>query len=103
MTRDVQLEMLKGIANENDETVLLSYLHLAGDVIIGRVYPFRDDVTDVPVKYHSRQVEIAGYLLNKRGAEGENYHSENGINRSYESASVPASMLKDVIPYVGVF
>lgn len=103
MRQDTQLKMLRSIANEDDEDVLLSYLQLAGDIIIGRVYPFRDDVEDVPPKYTSRQVEIAGYLLNKRGAEGENYHSENGINRSYESASVPASMLKDVVPFVGVF
>lgn len=103
MTQSRQVSMLKSIANENDEDVLLSYLQIAGDIIIGRVYPFRDDVTEVPDKYTSRQVEIAGYLLNKRGAEGENYHSENGINRSYESASVPASMLKDIVPFAGVF
>ena len=102
MTLNDQIKILKGMANEPDEEILLSYLTMAGDIIIGRVYPFRHDVTEVPVKYHSRQVEIAGYLLNKRGAEGENYHSENGINRSYEGASVPASMLKDVVPYAGV-
>jgi hypothetical protein len=56
----------------------------------------------VPDKYATNQVEIACYLLNKRGAEGETYHSENGINRSYENADVPESMLSRVLPFAGV-
>ena len=47
------------------------------------------------------QVEIAAYLMNKRGAEGETYHGENGVNRTYENASVPASMLAGVTPFCG--
>lgn len=85
-----------------DEDVLLAYLRFAGDRIIEKAYPFRSDVTEVPAKYAYTQIEIACYLLNKRGAEGETYHGENGINRSYENASVPASMLAGVIPFVGV-
>ncbi len=85
-----------------DEEVLLAYLRSAGDRILEKAYPFRSDVTEVPAKYAYTQIEIACYLLNKRGAEGETYHGENGINRSYENASVPASMLAGVIPFVGV-
>jgi hypothetical protein len=48
-------------------------------------------------------VEIAAYLLNKRGAEGQTSHSENGISRGYESGSIPESMLSDVLPFVGIF
>ena len=33
-------------------------------------------------RYSYLQVEIATYLLNKRGGEGELSHSENGISRS---------------------
>ena len=42
------------------------------------------------------------YLINKRGAEGETTHNENGINRAYESASVPESLLGRVTPFAGV-
>lgn len=92
------------ITDEQDNDILSAYLDIAGAKILERVYPYKhDDEISVPVKYQSTQIEIAAYLLNKRGAEGESAHSENGINRSYESASVPASMLKHVVPYCAPF
>lgn len=87
--------------NWTDE-VLLAYLDIAGREIIRRAYPYKDDVTEVPAKYDTLQCEIANYLLNKRGAEGETAHSENGISRSYENGGVPESMLKAVTPFCGV-
>ena len=48
------------------------------------------------------QVEIATYLLNKRGGEGELSHSENGISRSYENGDVPESMMRQIVPMAGV-
>lgn len=59
-------------------------------------------MSEVPEKYGALQCEIAAYMLNKRGAEGQTSHSENGITRSYENADVPSSMLKVVTPHVGV-
>lgn len=87
--------------NQSDE-VLLAYLFLAGQKVIRRAYPFKPEITIVPLIYEMNQIEIACYLLNKIGAEGEISHSENGISRTYENASVPESMLKDIIPLVGV-
>lgn len=103
MTESQKLEKLRVLSGETDESVLSTFLAIAGDKILERAYPFRSDVTEVPAKYHSTQIEIAIYLLNKRGAEGETAHSENGISRSYESATVPESMLKNVLPYASVF
>lgn len=92
------------MTGESDDEILSAYLTIAGDRIIERVYPFgHGEYLDVPAKYLSTQLEVASYLLNKRGAEGEAAHNENGINRSYESASVPASMLKHVVPYCQPF
>ena len=84
------------------DDVLNAYLAIAGQKIINRAYPYDDSVTEVPARYGYLQCEIATYLLNKRGAEGEVAHSENGINRTYENADVPDSMLRDVIPTCGV-
>lgn len=84
------------------DDVLKAYLTIAGKKIIERRYPFDDTVTEVPSRYGVLQCEISAYLLNKRGAEGEVAHSENGINRTYENADVPESMLSDVIPHCGV-
>lgn len=84
------------------DDVLKSYLTIAGQKILNRAYPYDDTVTEVPRRYSVLQCEIAAYLLNKRGAEGEISHSENGISRMYENADVPDSMLSDVIPHCGL-
>lgn len=84
------------------DDVLNAYLAIAGRKIINRAYPYNDTVTEVPTRHGYLQCEIAAYLLNKRGAEGETSHSENGISRTYENADVPVSMLRDVIPTCGV-
>lgn len=94
---------LTNMTDENDLPTVRFYLSFAKDIILSRLYPFRTDMTDMPKKYDSLQVEIAAYLLNKRGAEGETAHSENGISRTYESAEVPESMLKRIVPFVGTF
>ena len=91
------------ITDENwRDDVLISYLKIAGEKIINRAYPYDDTVTDVPRRYGVLQCEIAQYLLNKRGAEGQTAHSENGISRTYENADVPESLMREVIPYVEV-
>ena len=81
------------------DDVLNSYLKIAGQKIINRAYPYDDTVTEVPRRYGILQCEIATYLLNKRGADGETAHSENGISRTYENADVPDSMLADVMSH----
>lgn len=84
------------------DDVLQSYLEIAGQKIIDRAYPYDDTVLEVPRRYGYLQCEIAVYLLNKRGAEGQIAHNENGVNRTYENADVPESMLRDVIPHCGL-
>ena len=84
------------------DDILKSYLAIAGEKILKRAYPYDDTVTEVPRRYGYLQCEIATYLLNKRGAEGEVSHSENGVSRTYESADVPDSMMSEVIPHCGV-
>ena len=93
-----------GFAENTDDfsdDMLLAYLTIAGRKIIDRAYPYDGEVTVVPKRYEILQCEIAVYLLNKRGAEGETSHSENGISRSYENADVPESMLSVIVPFVG--
>ena len=100
-----KLELLKsmlGITGNDSDALLTSYLNLSKDAILRKAYPFNYDVVDMPTKYDRLQVEIAVFLWNKRGAEGEQIHKENGIDRTYEGAYIPESMLKTVIPYVGV-
>lgn len=103
MTQVEKLKLLKAMVGESDnEEVLLAYLDIAGSKILNRAYPYGTDETEVPTRYDFLHCEIAAYLLNKRGAEGQTGHNENGISRSYESADVPESMLGAVTPMVGV-
>lgn len=102
MTNEEKIALLRGmVGNHDDTTVLTTYLTLAGKKIIAKAYPYVTDVTQVPEKYEYLQVEIAAYMMNKRGAEGQVTHSENGIQRQYENADVPYSMLKTITPFCG--
>ena len=102
MTEEEKLAYLRAMVGGSDtDEVLSTYLTVAGKKIIARAYPYDDTVTEVPGRYDTLQCEIAAYLLNKRGAEGQTSHSENGISRSYENADVPSSMLKIIVPHVG--
>lgn len=103
MTLDEKLTALKAMVGGSDaDEVLSTYLILAGGKIIAKAFPYRTDVAEVPALYDYLHLEIAAYMLNKRGAEGQVAHSENGVSRGYENADVPASMLKTITPAVGV-
>lgn len=102
MSIDEQIQILKVLTKEESEEILLAYLTLAGNKICRKAYPFLPDKNDVPAKYQGLQVEIAAYLLDKRGANGEIAHSENGISRSYESGDIPYSMLADIVPFAEI-
>lgn len=102
MTRNEKLALVKAMTGERDEDILSAYLSLAGDKVCRKVYPFGEVAGGVPDKYAHVQVEIAVYLLNKRGAEGQTAHSENGVSRSYEDGDIPSSLLRDVIPMASV-
>ena len=103
MTREQKLTALSRLIDDEheEEDILGIYLDLAGDKILNRMYPFRESYEGlaVPDRYAMIQLNVAAYLMNKRGAEGQESHKENGIDRTYESASVPASMLEGLLPF----
>ena len=104
MTYDDKLTMLERMTDETEQGVLSTYLLLAEQVVISKAYPF-DDVERpavMPARSDGVQVEIAAYMLNKRGAEGETAHSENGVSRTYENGDIPASLLRRITPMAGV-
>ena len=103
MTTDMKIDMLLRMMDgeDVDRGILEVYLELAGQKILNRMYPFKEvyDDLEVPDRYVMIQLNIAVYLLNKRGAEGEIQHIENGIHRNYGSSDIPDALLKDVYPY----
>ena len=84
----------------DDDELLSGYLDLAAEKILNRRYPFGvPEGAEVEPVYHGLQIEIAVYLFNKRGAEGESLHSENGISRSYGGQTdVPPDLMHRVTP-----
>lgn len=102
MTNAEMQTKLTAMTGEQSTEVLSTYLEIAGQKILRKAYPYDDTQTEVPAKYHYTQLEVAAYLLNKRGAEGETAHSENGISRSYEDGDVPPSLMREVVPCAAV-
>ena len=96
------LKAMLGNSDNSEDKTLTVYLSVATDVVMNRLYPFGWEGKTLPNKYDYKVCEIACYLFNKRGAEGQTTHSENGILRVYEKASVPDSMLQEIVPFVGV-
>jgi hypothetical protein len=98
-----QLERLKiRITEKVNDAELEDILESAKAVILSRRFPFGEHPEEIENKYKDLQIRIAVEMFNKRGAEGETAHSENGVSRSYASANVSEDLLKEITPKVGV-
>ena len=98
-----QLERLKiRITEKVEDKELEDILESAKAVILSRRFPFGDPPEEIENRYKDLQIRIATEMFNKRGAEGETAHSENGISRSYSSASVSEELLREITPKAGV-
>jgi hypothetical protein len=103
MTMEKKVDMLQRMmpGDNMDQGILEVYLELAGQKILNRMYPFKDnyDGLEVPDRYVAVQLKIANYMINKIGAEGQIQHIENGIHRNYGSADIPDGMMEEVVPF----
>jgi hypothetical protein len=98
-----QLERLKIRITENvNDVELEDILESAKAVILSRRFPFGEYPTELEERYKDLQIRIAVEMFNKRGAEGETAHSENGVSRTYQSANVSEDLLKEITPKAGV-
>lgn len=87
-----KLKLLLGNPQESD--ILLDfYLESAKDIICDI-----RNTDEVEPKYLKTQLRIAVELYNKRGAEGQIGHGENGLSRTYESADISKSVLNTITP-----
>lgn len=98
-----QLERLKIRITENvTDEELEDLLESAKAVILSRRFPFGEWPEEIEPRYKDLQIRIAVEMYNKWGAEGETAHSENGISRTYSSASVSEELLREITPKGGV-
>lgn len=100
MIKRMRLIIGPNIYGVDDDELLSTYLDIAADKILNRRFPFSRPVNaDVEPQYQQVQLEIAVFLFNKRGIEGESLHSENGVSRSFGmSTDVPPELLLQVTP-----
>lgn len=96
-----RMKMIIGNEITEDFSALSAYLDIAESKILNRQYPFGvPENAEVETRYQQMQVEIAVFLYNKRGAEGETAHTENGVTRNYGGTTdVPPELLAQVTPY----
>ena len=103
MTNAENIALVKAmIGDDTTDKTISAYLTLAGQKICRYAFPFDDTVSEVPEQYSAVHVEAAVYMLNKRGAEGQTDHNENGIARTYETGDLPKSLLNNITPMVGM-
>lgn len=106
-----QLDKLKSRLDSPlpDDGTLNNLLETALFAIVSRRYPFgghvSDPVTGLPIiesRFAAHQINIAVFLCNKIGMEGQTGHSENGIDRRYGDSDIPISLFRGIVPYIGV-
>lgn len=108
MTREEMIAQVSEMAEESDTVAVGYYLDNAGEIILNQLYPFDENwdtgaELTVPARYLNLQMRMAVVLLNKRGADGESMHIENGINRHYGAADIPADMRREIVPKAVMF
>ena len=106
MTDEEKLATLRKMLDEGDtvsDDTANTYLAAAKRAVINLAYPFGDGTEEMPEKYEYEQIEIAAYMLNKRGAEGETAHTEGGTSRTFETGDIPISLRVRITAYAGGF
>jgi hypothetical protein len=103
MTDESKIVLVKSMTDEKAEDIISVFLEMAGDSVCKYCDPYkRVERETLLEEYGGVQARIAAYFLNKRGADGESAHSENGTSRSYESGDIPESLLRELTPICGV-
>ena len=106
MTDAEKLTILKSMLDSGDTTTdatANAYLEAAEKAVINIAFPFGNGSETMPEKYDYEQIEIALYMLNKRGSEGEKLHIEAGTHRSFEVADIPISLRCRITSHAGGF
>lgn len=96
------LDRLALQTGEENMAILEDALETAKSAIMSRRFPYGDWPDEVESRYTDLQYRIALDLYNKRGAEGQLSHGENGISRNYESSWVSNQLLSEIVPLCGV-
>lgn len=95
------IERLKIRTEETDTSLLAELLESAESIIISRRFPFGGDNARFEERYRDLRIRIAEDMYNRLGAAGQLSHSENGIDRKWDSEWVSEQLLSEIIPKAG--
>ena len=95
------IERLKIRTEESDTRILYELLESAESIIISRRFPFGGENAAFEERYRDLKIRIAEDMYNRLGASGQLSHSENGIDRKWNSEWVSEQLLNEIIPKVG--
>lgn len=101
-----KLKTYLGITDDSEDALLSLLIDQADKKILNKRFPFgytEEQKSQALQQYSDIELDIAVYLYNRRGSEGQTSHNENGTNRGYESAGIPDSYVKDIVPLCKVF
>ena len=102
MTNAEKIAIVKGMTEETDDSTISAFLLMAGETIYRYADPYGKSSPEKVLEiYGATQAKAAAYYLNKRGADGQRGHTENGISRSYENGDLPDSLLREITPICG--
>lgn len=94
---------------EIDDTSLDNYLNQLLDqsklIVLNEYYGANevDESSVIPYRYRYIVLDVAAFLFNKTGVEGQTGHTEQGINRQYGTSGVPAEFFANMSRKVKVF
>jgi hypothetical protein len=94
-----QFKLKLGITDDSQDDLLNLLLDQAKDAVMKYHYGAAYLPTDLAFldQFSYQALDIAIYLYNKMGVEGQNVHKEQGVDREYGSSHIPPEMF-DGIP-----
>ena len=107
MTNTEKINMIRKLygrkANglELTDAEITPFLVVAESIVLNKYDPY-GETQAVPRKYDILQCRIANFMMVKQGAEGEIQHTENGVTCIYGQADIPADLMREIVPKVGV-
>jgi len=97
------VKTLLGLTDTTDDELLALYINEALLYINSLRYFTPTAEILVEPQYSMIACELAVSAYNKRGAEGQTSHSENGISRVYDSSFYPSRLVSMITPRVKVY
>lgn len=101
----MRLEILNDINDESKDDIFKMKLLDAKIIALNTLFPFHDTKVDIDennVRLRDWQVRCAIELYNKIGNENISSYSENGLSVTFLEGVISSSLLKELVPKVGV-